>query len=205
MTDEQLLIDRAQQGDREAFRQLVERSNVDVYRLAYDMTRNHHDAEDLSQEVFIRAYRSLTRFRREAKWSTWLYRITVNLCLDHRDKQSRKRMEYRDDTGYEDTADGSAHPDARSSRAASSPVTSSPDRETESVMIQQHIEQALNRLPVQERAVFSLRHYHDLPLKEIAEMMNIAEGTVKSHLFRALQRLRRELAFYKKDIGLEGQ
>ncbi|TLY28818.1 MAG: sigma-70 family RNA polymerase sigma factor [Ignavibacteria bacterium] len=204
MTDEQLLIDRAQQGDREAFRHLVERSNADVYRLAYDMTRNRHDAEDLSQEVFIRAHRSLANFRREAKWSTWLYRITVNLCLDHRDKQSRKRMEYRDDTGYEDQADGSSRREARNSGAASSPATSSPDRETESVMIQQHIEQALSRLPAQERAVFSLRHYHDLPLKEIADTMNIAEGTVKSHLFRALQRLRRELAFYKKEIGPEG-
>ena len=200
MTDEQLLIDRAQQGDREAFRQLVERSNVEVYRLAYDMTRNHHDAEDLSQEVFIRAYRSLDRFRREAKWSTWLYRITFNLCLDHKDKQSRQRMEYMDNTGDDDTAGGGAHADTRSN-----PGPGSPDRETESAMIQENIEQALSRLPVQERAVFSLRHYHDLPLKEIAETMDIAEGTVKSHLFRAVQRLRRELAFYKKDIGLEGQ
>jgi len=200
VTDEQLLIDRAQQGDREAFRQLVERSNVDVYRLAYDMTRNRQDAEDVSQEVFIRAYRSLTRFRREAKWSTWLYRITVNLCLDHREMQSRKRMEYRDDIGNEDTSSGSAHADGRSS-----PAPRTPDRETESVMIQENIEEALSRLPLQERAVFTLRHYHDLPLKEIAETMQIAEGTVKSHLFRALQRLRHELAFYRKDIGLEGQ
>jgi len=84
VTDEQLLIDRAQQGDRDSFRQLVERSNLYVYRLAYDLTGNRHDAEDVSQEVFIRAYRSLAGFRREAKWSTWLYRITVNLCLEHR-------------------------------------------------------------------------------------------------------------------------
>lgn len=193
MTDEQLLIDRAQQGDGDAFRQLVERSNLNVYRLAYDLTGNRHDAEDVSQEVFVRAYRSLAGFRREAKWSTWLYRITVNLCLDHRDSQSRRPLEYRDNIDDDVPA--------KSGRTASG---ATPEKETEATMIQQHIELALGRLSPQERSVFVLRHYHDLPLKEIADSMHIAEGTVKSHLFRALQRLRRELAFYRSDLGLEG-
>ena len=193
MTDEKLLIDRAQEGDRDAFRQLVERSNLNVYRLAYDMTGNRHDAEDLSQEVFVRAFRSLSLFRREAKWSTWIYRITVNLCLDHRDSKSRKRLEYRDSIDDDVAADSHHDNPGRT-----------PEREAESRMIQENIERALDRLSPQERSVFVLRHYHDLPLKEIADTMQIAEGTVKSHLFRALQRLRLELSFYRKDLGLEG-
>ena len=193
MTDEQLLIDRAQQGDGDAFRQLVERSNRTVYRLAYDLTGNRHDAEDLSQEVFVRAYRALPGFRREAKWSTWIYRITVNICLDHREARSGKRVEYREDIDDELPLD-----------AGRSAAAIMPDTETEAGMIHEHIERALGRLSPKERSVFVLRHYHDLPLREIAETMQIAEGTVKSHLFRALQRLRRELAFYRPELGLEG-
>ncbi len=192
MTDEQLLIDRAQQGDGDAFRQLVERSNLNVYRLAYDMTGNRHDAEDLVQEVYIRAYRSLGNFRREAKWSTWLYRITINICLDHRNSKARKPLGYSESIG-DDTE--SEMPQGR--------ARGTPDRETESSMIRENIERALSTLPPQERSVFVLRHYHDLPLKEIAETLQVAEGTVKSHLFRALQKLRDELAFYRNDLGLE--
>jgi RNA polymerase sigma-70 factor, ECF subfamily len=192
VTDEQPLIDRAQQGDGDAFRQLVERSNLNVYRLAYDMTGNRHDAEDLVQEVYIRAYRSLGNFRREAKWSTWLYRITINICLDHRNSKARKPLEYSD----------SIEDDTQSERAHAR-VRTTPDRETESSMIRENIERALSTLAPQERSVFVLRHYHDLPLKEIADTLQVAEGTVKSHLFRALQKLREELAFYRNDLGLE--
>ena len=86
LTDEQQLIRRAQEGEMHAFKELVARSKENVYRLAYDMVGNAHDAEDLSQEVFIKAFRSLARFRGDAKWSTWLYRITFNACLDFKKK-----------------------------------------------------------------------------------------------------------------------
>ena len=102
-------------------------------------------------------------------------------------------MEYRDDLGHEDPA-GAADYSHRG-------IT--PEKSTEASMIQEHIRRALDQLTPQERSVFVLRHYHDLPLKEIARSMEIAEGTVKSYLFRALRRLQRELAFYKKDLGLE--
>ena len=193
MIDEQVLITRAQRGDTDAFRELVERSKINVYRLAYDMTGSRHDAEDLSQEVFVKAYRALPKFRSESKWSTWLYRITTNVCIDHNRSRS-KTMKYRDDLNRDDATIEPNHP-----RSSSNPGDSA-----EASMIQQNIERALNQLAPQERSVFVLRHYHDLPLKEIAATMEISEGTVKSYLFRALQRLRRELAFYKKDFGLEG-
>ena len=191
MTDEQVLIGRAQLGDMEAFRELVELAKVNVYRLAYDLTGNPHDAEDLSQEVFLKAFRSLPGFRGEAKWSTWLYRITVNASYDQRKKTPRGLMVYRNNIAEDDAP--LEYPDHRSDR---------PDRSAESSLIQEHIENALGRLKPQERSVFVLRHYHDLPLKQIAEMMSIAEGTVKSYLFRAVHRLQQELAFYKKEIGM---
>lgn len=191
MTDEHLLIDRARRGDMDAFRDLVERSKIATYRLAYDLTGNRHDAEDVSQEAFVRAYRSLNNFRGDAKWSTWLYRITVNLCYDHRRSRSKKEMEYRDDLEGEHTMAQNVH------------TTLSPEKNVEAGMIQQHLDEAIKTLSPQERSVFVLRHYNHLQLKEIAETLNIAEGSVKSYLFRAIKRLQKELMFYRPDLGLE--
>jgi RNA polymerase sigma-70 factor (ECF subfamily) len=193
VTDEQVLIKRAQGGEMDAFGQLVERSKINVYRLAYDLTGNRHDAEDLSQDVFVKAHRSLQNFRGEATWSTWIYRITVNTCLDHRRSKTRETIEYRDD--LHSTEEGT-----RLNRAS---TTITPDRSADSEIVREHIERALDQLPGQERAVFVLRHYHDLPLGQIAQTLNIAEGTVKSHLFRAIRRLQRELDSFRNDMQLE--
>ena len=195
MADERLLIKQAKQGDMEAFHELVESSKLNVYRLAFDMLRNRHDAEDVSQDVFLQAYRSLGNFRGDAKWSTWLYRITVNTCLDRNKSAMRKALDYRDDIGQDGFSEISRQPhDAVQ-----------PDRSAESTLIQGHVDRALGCLSTQERTVFVLRHYHDLSLKQIAETLSVAEGTVKSYLFRAVQRLQRELAFYRKDLGLENE
>ena len=188
MTDEKALIRRAQQGEMNAFRELVERSKANVHRLAYDLTGSRHDAEDLAQEVFVKAFRSIASFRADAAWGTWIYRITVNACHDH-----RKRRKPTDE--YDEADDGAAGDDQ----------SPGPDRQAEAEVMKRHIEEALDRLPEREREVFVLRHYHDLPLKEIADALRLAEGTVKSHLFRAIQQLRRELAFYRSDLGLERQ
>lgn len=193
MPDEQALIERAQRGDMDAFHELVEHSKINVYRLAYDLTGNRHDAEDLSQEVYIKAFRSLAQFRGSSKWSTWLYRITVNTANDSRRPKMRSATEYRDDMGTTDT--GLQYED----RGSISPV-----RAAASGVTQRHIEEALATLSPQERAVFVLRHYHDLPIRQVAETMAIAEGTVKAYLFRAVQRLRKELAVYGKELGWEG-
>lgn len=194
MTDERQLIERAQNGDFQAFRKLVERSQITTYRLAYDLTGNRQDAEDLSQETFIRAYRGLGGFRGDAKWSSWLHRITVNRFLDGKRGKLKDTVEYDDEM---ETATG-MNPGPSSSPAPS------PEKSAEAGVIQSHIENALRRLPPQERSVFVLRHYQDLPLKEIASVMDIAEGSVKVYLFRAVRRLQKELEFYRADFGLEG-
>jgi len=192
MTDERELIDRAQRGDMESFRLLVERARANVYRLAYDLTSNRHDAEDLSQEVFLKVYRSLQQFRGDAKWSSWLYRITVNTCCDHYKSGTTKIMKRTEDI-ENDKSNNIFCSDA-----------ALPDKSANAKMIQENIDRALHQLTSRERSVFVLRHYHDLPLKQIAETLEITDGTVKTLLFRAIQKLRQELAFYKNDLGLEG-
>jgi RNA polymerase sigma-70 factor (ECF subfamily) len=171
-----------------AFRELVERHKRRVYYLALDLTGNHHDAEDLSQEVFIKAYRALDRFRGDAQLQTWLYRITVNTYLNMRRKKALLFMKLRDsfaDTRLE-PEDGAAPGDTGAEKR----------------VVQQHIERAMKALSPKERSAFVLRHYHDLSLKDVAEAMEVAEGTVKSLLFRAVQKLRKELAFYREELGL---
>ena len=193
MTDERLLIERAQQGEMEAFRLLVERSKINVYRLAYDLTGNRHDAEDLSQDVFIKAFKSLRLFRGDAKWSTWLYRITINAAMDKKKSKAQKTMLMHDAF-----AAGNAE-----TEYAPSDEAPRPDRLTDAGLIRRNIERALEDLTTRERSVFVLRHYHDLSLRQIAETMDISEGTVKSFLFRAIRRLRKSLDFYKHEFGLE--
>jgi RNA polymerase sigma-70 factor (ECF subfamily) len=191
VNDEQVLVQRARNGEMGAFRELVELYKKKIYYLALDLTGNHHDAEDLSQEVFIKAYRSLKKFRGDAKLNSWLYRITVNTCISQRRKKSVAAM-----TLQENFESDSSHQDFKNGESIHNP-----ERDAESGLIQQHIEQALQQLTPRERSVFVLRHYNDLPLKEIAQILKITEGTVKSMLFRAIQRLQKELSFYRNELS----
>ena len=193
MTDEHQLIDRAQRGDMAAFRELVERSKIGTYRMAYDLTGNRHDAEDLSQEVYIRAYRSLPGFRGGSKWSTWLYRIMMNAFTDKWRRDSKMKVDSHETLDRIDSAIERMHPHR----------SQEPHEAAEAGVIQEHIDRALRSLSPRERAVFVLRHYHDLKLREIAEVLQIADGSVKTYLFRAIRQLQKELSFYRPDLGLE--
>lgn len=190
MKDEKELIERAQRGEMGAFRELVERYQKTVYFLALDLCGCRQDAEDISQEVFLKAYRFLPNFRGEARLSSWLYRITVNCFMDTRRKTQLQTLSLHND------APGENHPPELSlPDPAADP--SAPARSHE---LQQHIRRALGRLSPRERSVFVLRHYQELPLKEIGEMLEIAEGTVKALLFRAIKRLQKELAIYQAEV-----
>lgn len=192
MTDEQLLISRARNGETDAFRTLVERSRVTTYRLAYDLTGNRQDAEDLSQEAYIRAYRGLAGFRGDAKWSSWLHRITVNVFLDQR-RAKKESIEYNELETHDTMIANRYHPNP-----------SGPEKRAEAGVIGEHIERALGCLSPAERSVFVMRHYHDLPIREIASALEIAEGTVKVHLYRAIRRMQKQLEFFRPELGLEG-
>jgi RNA polymerase sigma-70 factor (ECF subfamily) len=190
VNDEQTLVQRARNGEMGAFRELIELYRKKIYYLSLDLTGNHHDAEDLSQEVFIKAYRSLKNFRGDAKFNSWLYRITVNTCISQRRKKSLAAMTLQEDFESESTPQFFSESES----------SHNPERHAEASMMQQHINSALQQLTPRERSVFVLRHYNDLPLKEIAQILKITEGTVKSMLFRAIQRLQKELAFYRNEI-----
>ena len=192
--DEQQLITQIRKGDQFAFRQLVEANKHKVYYLALDLTGNHHDAEDLAQDVFVQAFRMLESYRGEGKFSSWLYRITVNLNLNKKRKKALSAMKLQEDFTTE-KSDGASF--------AGGSIQENPERTTDGSLAQEHINKALQSLSDRERSVFVLRHYQDMALKDIATTLNIAEGTVKGLLFRAIRKLQTKLAFYRQDLGLE--
>jgi RNA polymerase sigma-70 factor (ECF subfamily) len=194
MTDERTLVRQIQDGDASAFRELVEGYKQRVYYLALDLSGNHHDAEDLSQEVFIKAYKGIGTFRSGAKMSSWLHRITVNAYIDSKRKKARKMVtlvDKKDENDFDPL------------EAAADEVTGNPERAAVSRAIGEDVEAALERLSDQERAVFVLRHYHDMQLKEISKTLDVAEGTVKSLLFRSIRKLRSQLSHYREELGME--
>lgn len=192
MIEENGLIQRARNGESAAFRELVERYQKKIYYFSLDLTGNHHDAEDLSQEVFIKAFRSLDGFRGEAKFSSWLYRIAVNTRINQSRKKAYTAMKAQENL---DTINWETYSGTNAS--------GNPEEQAHASLIQKHIDEALNALSVRERCVFVLRHYDDFPLAQIAEIMSVKLGTVKSTLFRALTKLRKELAFYRDESVLE--
>lgn len=192
MHDEYELVRRVQSGDPSAFRDFVQRYQRDVYGLAYDLCGNHHDAEDLSQEVFIKAHRALGSFRADAKPGSWLYRITMNTFLDSR---RRKPVQLVSLHAPRDAESGDDHP-------IDMPApTAGPDRVTHSAQVRDDIERALGALSAQERTVFVMRHYQDMPIRDISTSLSIAEGTVKSMLFRSIRKLRDRLSHYRNEAG----
>ena len=181
---EKQLAERLIQGAPGAFREFVEAYKKRIYGLAFELTRNHADAEDVSQSVFIKVFRSIGTFQRDARLNSWLYRITVNAALDH----LRKRSFFP-----EEKARALPGRLADDSLPRSSAPPGDPGAEAEAVLMRRKIDEALDRVSDREKAVFLLRHYHDLSLKEIAEALGLTVGSVKSYLFRSIKKLQKEL------------
>ncbi|MCA9733521.1 MAG: RNA polymerase sigma factor [Deferribacteres bacterium] len=192
--DEQQIIQKIRDGDATAFREVVEKHKRDIYYLALDFTGNHHDAEDLAQDVFVQVFRSIQSFRGESSLRVWLHRITVNLFINKRRKKALSAMELKEDFSHE-YSENTSFDGGR--------IHGNPEQTTESGFALTHINSALQSLSERERSVFVLRHYKDMQLKDIAATLHIAEGTVKGLLFRAIRKLQKELAFYRQDLGLE--
>ncbi len=195
MTDEQGLIQRLASGDRSAFREMVETYKKKIYFLALDMVGNPSDAEDISQEVFLRVFRSFKTFHRDAKLGAWLYRITYNASIDHLRKRALT-PEPIEDEALETIFQ--SQPQIAEPQAFLNPAVAA-----ERGLLQERIEQALARVSPREKAVFLLRHYEDLSLKEIAESLELTVGSVKSYLFRAVRKLRTELVPCQTDVNPE--
>jgi len=180
--DEDALILRAQKGDRDAFEALVRLHEQKVLRLALHVVRSEDEARDLFQEAFLKIYRSLPRFRFQSSFSTWVYRVVMNVCLDYLRRQGNReevQAPSREDGEaefYETVAD--EHP------------ALNPERTLRAGEIGQRIEGALKRLSPRERMIFELRHYQGLRLRAIGELCGTSEETAKNCLFRATQKLR---------------
>jgi len=192
---EQRLVHRFHEGDTAAFRELVEHCQAPIFQLAIELTGDWDDADDLSQQVFIKAYRALPRFRGETKIMSWLYRIMVNTHIDNARKERAR--------GWRVSPPSPDEGQPQSEQYVTHAAEDNPETRTASRYIQEHINRALSILAPQQRSVFVLRHYHDLSLKEIARILGLSVGTVKSQLFRAIHRMQKELAFYRTELGLE--
>ena len=184
--EEIALFRLAQQGDRTAFDALVRQYDQQVLRLILKIVPSPDQAPDLYQEAFLKVYRSLGRFRFESRFSTWLYRVVTNACLDY-----LRRQKSREEVQPPETEDGEA--DFLQAVPEKSPGRD-PERTARSGEIGRRIQKALGRLGPRERMVFELRHFQGLKLKAIGELCGTTEETAKNSLFRATQKLRLELS-----------
>ena len=175
------VLARARQGDSDAFRALVEQHSRSVFRLAFRMTGNEQDAEDVVQESLLRAYRQLGRFESRANFGTWLYRIVANCSVDlMRSKAARH------DQSRKDNLD-----EAVELPAANAP---GPERMAQSAEIEARVQDALQALSPLERAAFTLRHYEGRSIDEICATLGMGTSAAKHSVFRAVKKLRVALA-----------
>ena len=172
-------VERARAGDRDAFQALVEKHSRNVFRLAFRMTGNEEDAEDVVQETFLKAYRNLQRFAGHAEFSTWVHRIAANCAVDVLRRRVPRLTDIRTEEGEEvELAAGGA----------------GPERMLLSSEVQGRVARSLDRLTGMERAAFVLRHFEGRPIAEIGRALGVRTGAAKNCVFRAVAKLRRDLA-----------
>ena len=174
------VLARARQGDGDAFRALVETHARAAFGLAFRLTRDERDAEDVVQESFLRAYRQLGRFESRANFGTWLHRIVVNCAMDALRARHGRHHE-REGAPIEDLPDVVASPDP------------SPEQLARSAEIQRRVEGSMETLTAQERVAFALRHYEGRSIEEIGRTLGVQKSAAKHAVFRAVRKLRAAL------------
>jgi RNA polymerase sigma-70 factor (ECF subfamily) len=177
------LVALAQKGDQRAFEELVERHKQKAYRIAFDFSRDREEAKDLSQDAFLKAYMNINKFDGRSGFYTWFYRILVNVCLDYRRRKQRAPSE-----SYEEKIESG------SELNHGSDAVPLPEEMVAAGQVSRKVGAALEALPAKQRTVFILRNHEGLSIREIAQTMRTAEGTVKVHLHRAVRALRQSLA-----------
>ncbi len=178
--DEQQLIEQIKQGNRAAFRVLVERYMKQAYNIAFGVLGTHEHAEETAQEAFIRLHKSIGSFRGDSEFATWFYRIVMNLSLNRlKSEQRRASREVRKESVLEQLS----------------------HMPTDNGQYREHLERALHELPTMQRAVVLLRHMDGLSTKQVSAILKCSEGTVKVHLFRGLRKLRTSLDYLRTEIA----
>ena len=184
-SDDRELVERVQNGDAEAFNPLILKYQEKIYNLVYLRVHDRETAKDLCQDIFLKAFQGLPRFRRDSTFYSWIYQIAVNCSIDFLRKQNRRKVLMFEGLSF--NADNELpmiyrHP--------------SPSEALESEELGYIIRKAVRRLSPGQRRVFRLRYRRGLPIKEIAIRLNKSEGTVKTHLYHAHRRLRDMLLPY---------
>jgi RNA polymerase sigma-70 factor, ECF subfamily len=183
--DKQMLA-KLRNRDERAFRELVDAHRDRVYNITYRMLGNRAEAEDVAQEVFIAVFKTIETFREESKFSTWLYRVTVNHCKNRIKYLARRHEKDRDELDE-------AAPAANNAVLGPNKGTR-PDRALEGAQMEVLLQQAIESLDEEHRAVVILRDVEELSIEEICEITGLPDGTVKSRLHRARATLRKKLA-----------
>jgi len=180
------LILQAQKGNMSAFEQLVQKYDKQVISIALKYVNSSEDAKDIYQEVFLRVYKGLPKFQLKSEFSTWLFRITTNVCLSYKSVRQKQKLVSLDQSYNGEEGESHTLKDTIASDASTDSYTCNKE-------LSNRIEDALKSLPARQRMVFTLKHYEGYKLREIAVMMNCTEGTVKRYLFEAIRRLRNQL------------
>jgi RNA polymerase sigma-70 factor (ECF subfamily) len=182
----QELIERTLGGDGSAYALVVDRFQRKIYRVAFAIVRDESEADAITQDTFVQAYTHLARFQGRAELETWLTRIAINRSRD----SLRRRKFVSLFTFRDDESDG---------EPILEPVDERPDPERElmSSQLRVAIQKAERKLSAQQKIIFRLRHYENLPLEEIAEHLGLRAGTVRAHLFRAIHKVREELSGWR--------
>jgi RNA polymerase sigma-70 factor, ECF subfamily len=188
MTAERQLLRRLRERDERAFKELVESHRDIVFNLTFRMLGNRAEAEDVAQEVFITVFKTIDSFREESKFSTWLYRVTVNHCKNRIKYLARRHDRDRDELDETKPA-GDAAPGATSVPV----VARRPDRALEGAQLEKLMQDAIGALDDEHRVLVVLRDVEDLSIEEICEITGLPDGTVKSRLHRARLVLRKKL------------
>lgn len=188
------MVERARGGDRQAFRELVERYQRGAYGVALRLLRDEDEAREAVQEAFLRAYRKLDRFEGTSAFFTWLYRIVTNVSIDRRRRPGQRGHESLEASQEED----------QSPIQLVAPPDGDPGEAVRRQEIGARIQTALDALPPYHRAVIVMREVDGLSYQEMAEAMNVSKGTIMSRLFHARQKLQRALVdCYREQLGSE--
>jgi RNA polymerase sigma-70 factor, ECF subfamily len=185
--DDQELIRRTLSGDGGAYETLVERYQRRVYRIAFAIVRDPGEADSVTQDAFVQAYTKLESYEGRAGFDTWLTRIAINCA---RDTLRRRKFVSLFIPRNDDDEEGEMIPDIVDERPNA-------ERQLISAQLRTAIERAEKQLSAQQKVIFRLRHYENLALEEIAEHLGLQSGTVRAHLFRAIHKIRRELASWR--------
>ncbi|AEV69215.1 sigma-70 family RNA polymerase sigma factor [Acetivibrio clariflavus] len=189
ISNEKDLVERAKSGDLEAFEQLIIGCQKKVFNIAFRMVGNYDDANELAQEVFIKAFRSIKNFKGDSSFSTWIYRITANVCLDElRKRKNRTIVSLDQDIELNDG-------DVKRQMPDNAPT---PDMEAESNEVKSIVNESIQQLPDDYKSMIILRDIQGFSYDEISKIVNCPEGTVKSRINRARQALKKILQAKKE-------